>query len=285
MKIKGLHENVIIIVILMVALCITLFPVYWIVTMSFKPYEVCYSYPPKFLPYLDFIPNIDGWNELRYGYLSETFLRYTENSIIISICSALLALTLGVPAGYSLARFKFYRIKNQDIAYWILSNRMFPLAAALIPFLLMYKFTGLFDTHIGMVIAHTAMNLPFITWLVREFFMDLPIEVEEAAMVDGCSRMKAFVNIALPLTRPVIATAFILGFIFSWNELFFAVSLTLYNAPTLSVLLSATSISPVAQIWNGIGAMCTFHMLPPLILSIAAQRYIVRGLTFGAVKG
>ncbi len=263
----------------------TLFPFYWMILTSFKDRISTYHYPPGYIPFLQFTPSSIGWSDIFQGYLSPSlFSRYT-NSLIVGLGSAVLALLLGAPAAYALARFKFRRpMKNDGIAFWILSFRMFPQAAVVVPFLFMFTFFGLLDSQVALILADTVAALPFVVWILREFIIDLPVELEEAARMDGASRGGIVRHIVLPLIRPGLVVALILAFIFSWNELFFSVVLTFTKAQTMPALL-VSQFSNFDNLWWDASALSILFMMPPLILSILIQKYIARGLTFGAVKG
>ena len=263
----------------------TLFPFYWILINSFKDRVSTYAYPPGYIPFLQFKPTLIGWIDVFIGYLSAPLASHYLNSLIVGFGAALFALVLGAPAAYALARFKFRRpMKNDGIAFWMLSFRMFPQAATVVPFLYMFSFLGLLDTQLALILADTVAALPFVVWILREFIIDLPVELEEAAQIDGASRAEIIRHIVLPLIRPGVVVAVILAFIFSWNELFFAVVLTFTKAETMPVFL-VSQFSNFDNLWWDAASMSILFMIPPLVLSIFIQKYIARGLTFGAVRG
>jgi multiple sugar transport system permease protein len=281
--------------ILLIASFVALFPIYWMVTTSFKnPIDVS-TFPPPYVPFLQFKPTLDAWNSIMGkemtvvtlatgGHPGAVMFKVVTNSLIIASCSAALCILIGSLAAYSLARFEFKRWKNNDIAFWILSNRMFPPVALVIPFFLMFRFAGMLDTLPAVILVHTAMNLPFVVWLTREFFLDMPREVEESAMIDGCSVFGVLRSIVLPLAAPALAAVAVFAFIFSWNELLFALFLTYSKAQTLPMFVAGETHSG-APLWWLISAVGTLAIIPPIIFAIIVQKYIIRGLTFGAVKG
>ncbi|MDI3530822.1 MAG: multiple sugar transport system permease protein [Candidatus Atribacteria bacterium] len=249
---------------------------------------------PKFFPFIDFKPSLLGWlhlfgktapGEAKYQVmkiLGEDGL-YLKNSLIVALCSSLITLVLGVMAGYALTRFQYRRWKNEDIAFFILSQRMFPPVALAMPFFILFNVLQLLDNVLSLIIVYSVMNLPIVTWIVKEFFSDLPKELEEAALVDGCSRWKALFTILMPLAIPGIAVSFLFSFIFSWNEFLIALTLTFENAKTLPLQMAGLTTLRGPQYWD-IAASSLVIMIPPLLVTIFANRYIIRGLTFGAVK-
>ncbi|MCD6156036.1 MAG: carbohydrate ABC transporter permease, partial [Candidatus Atribacteria bacterium] len=213
----------------------------------------------------------------------ERTLRGLKNSVLISSISSLVVLFLGAFAGYSLSRFRFRRWKNKDIAVWILSNRMFPPIAVAIPFFLIMRTLRLLDTLPAIIMAHTVYNLPLAIWLMMDFFRELPEEVEEAALIDGCSALQAFLRVALPLALPGIVAVYILCFIFSWNEFLFVITLSYKNTMTMPVVIAGTLTVRGLDFWK-VSALSLLSIAPPVILAALTSRYLVRGLTLGAVK-
>jgi len=166
---------------------------------------------------------------------------------------------------------------------WILSIRMFPPIAAIIPFFLLYKQLGLIDTRIGLIIAYTGFNLPFAVWIMRGFFDEVPRELDEAALIDGCSPIKVFVRVVLPLAAPGLVATAIFAMIFSWNEFMFALILSRSRSQTMPVGVMGF-ITHRGVIWGEIMAAASVIMLPMIVFTFIAQKYLIRGLTFGAVK-
>ena len=272
----------------------TIFPIYWVVITSFKDSSTVYAKTPKFFPFIDYKPSLLGWIHLigktvegEASYMVMPVLgenaMYLKNSLIVAFGSSIITLTLGVMAAYALTRFTFRRWKNDDISFFILSQRMFPPVALAMPFFLLFNWVRLIDNVFSLVLVYSVMNLPIVTWIVKEFFADIPIELEEAALVDGCSRWKALVRIIIPMAVPGIAVAFLFSFIFAWNEFLIALSITFKNAKTLPVGMAGLSTLRGPQYWD-IAANALVIMVPPLIVTIFANRYIIRGLSLGAVK-
>lgn len=256
-------------------------PFYWAIITSLKrPADV---FKLSVIPFLQFDPTLANWR-------NELVLRRTEifsglsTSFIVAVSAALLALAIGTLAGYALARFKYQRWKNKDIALWILSQRFLPPAATVIPFFLMFKQFGLLDSRLALILVNTTFTIPFAVLISRDAFRDLPIELEEAAQVDGCSPFQSFTRIALPLVAPALVSAGIIMFAFTWNEFLFAFILTYSKATPITVIISGTSDTTGVQFWY-VSTRMLMAILPPALLTLTVQRYIVRGLTFGAVKG
>ncbi len=259
----------------------TVFPFFWSVITSFKsPGE---QYSSAFLPFLQFKPSIHAWRVVLGEAEGERTLRGLRNSVLISSISSLIVLFLGAFAGYSLSRFRFRHWKNKDIAVWILSNRMFPPIAVAIPFFLIMRTLRLLDTLPAIIMAHTVYNLPLAIWLMMDFFRELPEEVEEAALIDGCSALQAFLRVALPLALPGIVAVYILCFIFSWNEFLFVITLSYKNTMTMPVVIAGTLTVRGLDFWK-VSALSLLSIAPPVILAALTSRYLIRGLTLGAVK-
>ena len=250
------------------------FPIFMIIVTSLKSRVDALAVPPVwiFQPVFDNYVNIFSENQ---------FGRYFMNSLIIATFGTLFALAFGVPAAYSLARRTFRR--ESDLSFWILSQRMMPAIAVIIPMFILLRTVKLIDTYLGLVVVYVTFNLPFIIWMLRGFFQDLPIEIEESAMVDGCSRFGTFWRVAVPLVAPGLASAAIFSFLFTWNEFLFALILTGRNTATMPVavqlFMRETGID-----WGRMTAAAVVMMLPTLLFTVFAQRFLVRGLTFGAVK-
>lgn len=259
---------------ILVALAFFLAPVLWIGMTSFKSQREVFSFPPVFVP-----EQID----LRHfkAILSGTGGRALQDSFVVSSASTLLALTVGVPAAYAISRF---RIGGAHLPLWILSIRMFPPVVAAIPLFLLYRQFGLLDTYTGLSLAYLTFNVPFVVWMMKGFFDDLPSELEDAALVDGANRWQAFLRITLPLSVPGLVSTALLSFVFAWNEFLLALFLTRSDVITLPVALSSL-VGGHETLWGQIGALAIVAIVPVVILAIALQRYVVRGLTLGAVKG
>ncbi|HSV30693.1 MAG TPA: carbohydrate ABC transporter permease [Atribacteraceae bacterium] len=164
-----------------------------------------------------------------------------------------------------------------------MSQRMFPPVALAMPFFLLFTTVGLMDRVVSLILVYSVMNLPLITWIVKEFFADLPKELEESALVDGCSRWKALYKVVIPLSIPGIAVSFLFSFIFAWNEFLIALTLTFQSAKTLPIQMAGLTTLRGPQYWD-IAASSMVIMIPPLVITLLANRYIIRGLSLGAVK-
>lgn len=252
-----------------------LFPIYWLLNTSLKTARDAIARPPRFI----FTPILENYQRVIQDAL---IWDYFVNSTIVGLGTTVATLAVGIPAAYVLARFPFRG--SADISFWILTTRMTPPVAMLIPFFVMYYQLGLLDTHIGLIVVHAGLNLSIVVWILRGFFQDLPRELEEAAYIDGCSYWQAFVKIVLPLARPGIAAAAILTFLFSWNEFLFA--LVLADSSTRTVPVGLYGFIGYQQIrWGELSASAMLMLLPVITFVVLFQRPLIRGLTFGAVKG
>jgi len=264
---------------------VCLFPIYWTFTTSLKD-QAGVLQGPTYVPFLDFEPSRVGWESI-FGSddQREIFLRNFRNSVVVGFASAALAVGLGSLAGYGLARFnyKFGPWRNRDISFWFLSQLILPPAAVVMPILILYNSAGLRDSQIGLIILYTVVNLPIVIWIMRDQFNSIPIDLEQAALVDGATLFGAFARIVLPIAAPGIVAAFILALIFAWNEYFFAAVLTATRAVTLPLLI-ATQVSSQGIKWWAMAAYASAAILPLTVVGILLERYIVKGLTAGAVK-
>jgi len=267
-------------VILLVFSVWTLFPIFWAAITSFK--QPGDSYQATFIPYKQFKPTLHAWEDAFVTTRDRT-LRSLLNSIIIATCSSAVVLMLGAFAGYSLARFTFRKWKNRDISFFILSQRMFPPVAVLIPYFLIMQNLRLLDNLLAVIIVHTAMNLPLSVWLMLDFFADIPKDLEEAAMIDGCGHFRAFVSIALPIAAPGLVAVYVLSFIMSWNEFIFVIVFGYRRAMTLPVLIAGSLSVRGLDFWK-VASLSIIAIIPPVILAVVFSRYLVRGLTMGAIK-
>lgn len=252
-----------------------IFPIYWIAMTSFKKAVDAVAKPPTWF----FVPTLENYVKV---LTTSEVLGFFRNSIIVGLGATALGLLVGVPAAYILARHDFKRRPDYD--FWVLSTRMTPPVAMLIPFFIMYRALGLQDTHLGLIIVHISQNLVIIIWIMKGFFSDLPAELEEAGLIDGCTYGQAFRRIILPLSWPGIAATGILSFLFSWNEFLFAQVLTDNRARTVPVGLY-TFIGYQEILWGELSASAMIMLLPVLVFVLLFQRQLIRGLTFGAVRG
>ncbi|SDB04775.1 multiple sugar transport system permease protein [Bauldia litoralis] len=270
---------------------ICLFPIFWTFTTSFK------SAPDvmqgRLIPFLDFVPDWKGWRSLglspdtiwETSTVRDEFLKRLGNSLIASIGGSLLALALGALAGYGLARFpyRFGPLKNDDISFFFISQLILPPVVLAMPFLVLYKELILLDSLPGLILVYTLMVLPIVIWIMRDQFANIPVELEEAAFVDGLSIWGTFLRIVLPLALPGMVAALILALVLCWNEYFFAALLTGANAQTLPVMVASQTGSQGISWWS-MAALSTAAILPLMVVGILLERYIIKGLATGAVK-
>jgi multiple sugar transport system permease protein len=268
--------------VIIVATAWVVFPFYWAIITSFKEPSVILT-KPSLIPFLQFQPTLVNWQSEFTNRWPE-ISRALANSMIIALGATAIAIGFGTLAGYGLARFRFYGWKNKDITMWFLSQRFLPPMVTVIPFFLVMQFLDLLDTRLALILTNATFTMPFAVLIMRDVFKELPIEMEESAWVDGASRIQSFLRIALPLSAPAVAAAAVICFAFSWNEFIFALILTLKNAQPITVIIAGVSHTQGIQFWF-VATRLLFAILPPTLLALTAQRYIVRGLTFGAVKG
>ncbi len=260
------------------------FPLYWVAITAFK-LPVAVNAATTYLPWVDFQPSLDAWVYLLVDIRNQVVKPYV-NSIIIANAAAALALLLGSAAGYGLTRFpyRFLVWQNHDIALWFLSQRAVPPVVVLVPFLILYKFLGLIDTHLGLILAYTVFNLPLSVWITRDFFRGIPRELEDSALIDGCSQVGAFWRVVLPLAANGLIAAYLVSLIFTWNEYLFALILTDKDAMTMPVLIAGQNTSRGIEWWT-LSALVLLEMVPVILGTILLERFISRGLLAGAMKG
>lgn len=259
--------------VLALALIFFLFPIIWIALTSFKLPEEYLRHPPVWIPRSPTLAHFRAVLQLG-GYDA------LAKSLIVASFSTLLALATGCPAAYSLAR---YRTGGKHLPFWILSQRMLPPIAVVFPVFLLFREIGWIDTYQALILMYLTFNLPYVVWMMRGFFAEIPVEIEESAFVDGCSVPQTIVRITLPLSAPGLIATATFCFIFSWSEFIFALVLSRTNMLTLPLFLSHL-FGKMMVFWGEIGAVSVIAMLPIFLLSLMVQRYLVRGLTMGAVK-
>jgi multiple sugar transport system permease protein len=286
---------------------VTIMPLIWIITTGFKSPSDSIAYPPKLL----FQPTLEGYVNLftTRTRISEADLqalgepktwyealvrkdglviagpsRFGErfyNSVVIGFGSTFLCIVLGTAAAYAFSRFKVPF--KDDLLFFILSTRMMPPIAVAIPIFLMYRQLGLSDTHLGMILLYTAVNLSLSVWLLKGFIDEIPIEYEEAALIDGYTRFQAFYKVVLPQAVTGIASTAIFCLIFAWNEYAFAVLLTSGTAQTAPPFIP-TIIGVSGQDWPAVAAGATLFLIPVVVFTILLRKHLLRGITFGAVR-
>ena len=270
---------------------IALFPIYWTLSTSMKlGRDVTQGH---LIPWVDFMPAWKGWQSL--GLSPDTifatsnvrgeFLKKFVNSVICSVGASAFAIVIGSLAAYGLSRFdyKFGPWRNKDISFFFVSQLILPPVVLALPFLVLYKGLALLDTCIGLILIYTLMVLPIVIWVMRDQFDTIPMEMEQAALVDGCTIWGAFLRIVLPIALPGMVAAFILSLVLCWNEYFFASLLTGFDAQTLPVMVASQTGSSGINWWT-IAALATAAITPLLLIGIFLERYIVMGLTAGAGK-
>lgn len=270
---------------------ISLFPIFWTLTTSFK--TAADVMRGNLLPWYDFSPKWLGWRSLglspdtifETSTVREEFMRRFWNSSVISVSASALAVVLGSLAAYGLSRFsyRFGFMKNSDISFFFLSQLILPPVVLALPFLVLYKELDLLDSHFGMIAIYTLMVLPIVIWIMRDQFATVPVELEEAALVDGLSIWGAFSRIIVPLVLPGMVAAFILALVLCWNEYFFAALLTSTNANTLPVMIASQTGSQGINWWS-MAALSAAGIIPLVIVGILLEKHIIAGMTAGAVK-
>jgi multiple sugar transport system permease protein len=271
-RLSKLADNVIYYAVLFSMLAFFMFVFLWMVLSSFKTNVQITAYPPLWI----FTPTLQNYVDV---FTQNRFLSYFLNSTVIALASVSIGLLIGLPAAYAMARHRL-----TPFAFMMLASRILPAIVFLVPLFIIYRDLRLINTHLGIVITHVIIVLPMIIWIMAGFFQDLPVELEDSAMVDGCSRAGAFVRIILPLSMPGIVAAVILSFIASWNNFIFVLILGGRNTTTLPMAVySFMSFEDIN--WGGLCAAATIITLPIIILAFFVQRQLTGGLTMGAVKG
>ncbi|GAC1349784.1 MAG: carbohydrate ABC transporter permease [Ktedonobacteraceae bacterium] len=251
-----------------------IFPVLWMVISGFKTEIAAIAIPPT----LFFQPTIDQFQLAFDG----GFGAYFFNSVVASLVSTAIAMVLGILAAYAMV-FQMRKKSSNDMLFFVLSTRFMPFAAILIPLYVIITRLNLLDSIFTLIVVYTAMNLPLVIWMARSYFLDLPEEVLEGAWLDGCTTLQTIVRIVVPMAAPGLTAAALLSIIFAWNDFFFAVTLTYTNSPTLPIMVAAFT-SNEGLFLAKVSALATLIILVPVAIGIYAQRYLVQGLTGGALK-
>jgi len=259
------------------AICLTvifLFPVYWLFMISFKTPDEIYHSPPVWYP-----------ASLQFANYAVLFkdgdVIAIWHSLVLAGVSTVLALFLGTIAAYSLARF---RTGGENLAVWIISQRMIPPIAVVFPIFLLYVWLGWVDSYIGLILLYTAFNLPYVIWMMRGYIADVPMELEESALVDGCSRWRVLWRVVFPMVRAGLFATAVFTFVFAWNDFIFALVLTRTEVITFPVQVTHY-FGGQSNFWAKIAAMSVLGTVPVFIAVAMLQRYLVRGISMGAVKG
>lgn len=250
-------------------------PFYWVAITSIKPVDDYMAIPPVWFPAA---PTISHYTAALFTYRG---LDGLINSAVVSLIATLASVLLGTLMGYSFARFN---TGGQHLSFWVLSQRFLPPVAVVLPIFLLYRGLGLNDTRFGLILVYTVMTLPLSTWMMFAYFRQMPPTLEEAALVDGCSRWRAFWKVALPLAAPGIVAAAVFAFIFCWTEFFFALILTSRHAFTLPTVFRSFLGFQASQ-YGEASALAIVSLIPSMVLGMLVQRHLVRGLTLGAVRG
>ena len=278
--------------ILIIWAIICIFPIYWTITTSFK--QAPDVMQGHIVPFFDYQPAWLGWRSLGLSpdtinassTVRDEFVRRFFNSTIISVSASLLAVFLRSLTGYGLSRFgyKFAYMRNSDISFFFLSQLILPPVVLALPFLVLYKQLGLLDTHLVLILLYTLSVMPIVIWIMRDQFIAIPPELEEAALVDGQGVWGAFAKIIMPIALPGMVAAFVLSLVLTWNEYFFASLLTSTNANTLPVMVASQTGSQGISWWS-MAAISFAAILPLLIVGVLLERYIIKGMAAGATKG
>lgn len=251
-----------------------LFPIYWLFMISFKTPEEIFAFPPKWWP-----------GQIQFDNYEVLFkdgdAKTVGNSLVVASVSTVLAMFLGTLCAYSLARF---RTGGENLAIWIISQRMVPPIAVVFPIFLLYVWLKLVDTYVGLILLYTAFNLPYVIWMMRGYINDIPKALEESALVDGCTRWQVLWKVVFPMCRAGLFATAIFTFVFAWNDFIFALVLTRTEVSTYTVQVTHY-FGGQSNFWAKISAMSVLGTLPIFIVVGFMQRYLVRGISLGAVKG
>lgn len=254
---------------------VALFPYAWIVLTSLKARTDILTTPPVWVNN----PNLSNYINLLVG---REFSTYLLNSVIVGISSTLLALFIGTFAAFAFSRYKVPA--GNHLFFYILATRLGPPVAYALPMYFICSKFGLLQTHVGVIVAHAASNLVMVVWMMKTFFDEIPVEIEEAARLDGCTEWQLFSKISVALALPGMVTAAIFVFIFSWNELLFAMILSVGKGSTFPAMIPSLAMH-TGTMWGEVAAAAVVQSIPVIVFTFLAQKHLIRGLTFGAVKG
>ena len=257
---------------MIVVVIITLFPFYWLLLTSVQPKEDLMNSPPKFSTQH---PTLET-----YRYAFREALKEFMNSLAIAFFTTCIAIIFGATSAYGFAR---YNIGGNSLPFWILSLKFFPPVVAIVPYFLMMKTFRLIDTRMGVIIPHLILTVPFAVWMIKGFIQEVPRELEEAAMIDGCSQLNVIRIVTLPLIAPGLVVTALFCFIWSWNDFMFALILTRNQAMTIPVAIAGMR-DPHGLMWGEVSATAALGTLPIIALAIILQKYLVRGLSLGSIK-
>lgn len=257
-------------------------PLYWMIITAFKDNSGIYN-GARWLPWVDFKPTMEAWHEIIGG--SNDVTGPLQHSLIIATAATIISVFFGSLAGYGLARFQLKAgfMRNNDVAFWIVSQRIMPPVVVVLAYFILYKYAHLLDTLQGMIIIYTGFSIPLTTWFMENYFKQIPVELEEAAYIDGATKLKVFLRVALPLSMPGLIATSLLAFSFVWNEFLFAVMLTSNQATTLPIMIAIQQGEQGTSWWN-ICAISMISIAPMILVAIVLQRRLVTGLLGGALK-
>jgi len=261
---------------ILVALVFFLGPFFWILTTSLKGNEDYFAFPPVWVPAE---PSFKHYAAL---FTRSSGARYFMNSLVTSSLSMVAALVVSLPTAYAIARFRF---GGGYLSAFLLVLRMLPAIALIIPIYITYKLIGLTNSYFGLVIIYTVVYIPFAVWLLVGFLRDFPVEIEEAAMIDGCSRLRALVQVVVPIIAPGLAVVALFAFIATWNEFLFAIVLTGIETKTMMVLVTSFTTGGTDMFYGEASASVVLGVLPAFVVAFMLQRYLVKGLALGGTKG
>jgi multiple sugar transport system permease protein len=268
-------KEIFIYLVVLLAVVLSLAPIVYLIVTSFKPPDLTFAIPPVW----NFTPTLKNYQDV---IAEGTFFKYFMNSLITALSTTAIALTLGAFAGYGFARFRFRG------SLWLrlgsLLPQMLPPITIIVPLFVLFNALKLTDTRQSLIISYLTFSIPLAIWMMTGFFADVPEELEESAMIDGCTRFGAMLRVSLPIVVPGLAATAILVFIYCWNEFLYAVILTGRDARTLPVTITSFMTNK-AILWGRIAASGSMVLVPVLVFALLAQRYLVRGLSRGAVKG
>jgi multiple sugar transport system permease protein len=264
--------------VLVLAVFLTLFPMYWLLNTSFKHRAEIYYTTPTFFPSELTLENY------RNLFATRDVAQFLLNSAVVVSLSVLISMAVGSVAAYSLARFRLFGGVERHIGFMVLTTRMIPAIVIVVPIYLMVRDIGLLNTWLGLALVYAAFNLPFVIWMMRSFFAEIPVDLEEAAMVDGDSRLTAFWRVVLPLAAPGLAATAIFAVITTYNEFLFALILTSTSDSMTLPVGTSTLTGRIESNWGEMTGLAAIAILPIIIFALAVQRHLVRGLTMGAVK-
>ena len=272
---KSIPRNAIIYCLIALVLFVSAAPYIWLVVTSLKVRADIFTIPPVWV----FRPTLNSYQVV---FIEKGFLFTLRNSIIVALGTTAFSLAVGVPAAYSFSRYKLRG--GTHLTFLILFTYMCPPIVLAVPFFILFKTLGLFDTPLALIIAYTTFNLAFVVWIMKGFFDEVPKSIDQSALVDGCTPFAAFREVVLPLVAPGMAATSIFCFLASWNEFLYALTLTAYHSKTLPVAIPGL-VTVRGTFWNEIGAVAVTITILALIFAFVVQKHLVRGLTFGAVKG